>query len=352
MPTAGPGVRSAVARAAAGRKWASSVLPGVLIALLLAVLARVVANQLHPVPEALLALGAGILLRNTLGKWIAPAGAKFVVRYVLRTAIILIGASVTLEAIAARGAGVGGMVVLLVAVAFALGLLLARLAGLTGPLGMLLGAGTAICGATAILVISPIVRAKESETAYAVATIFTFNVIALVLYPIFGHLLRLGQADFGTWAGTAVNDTSVVIATGYTFGPVSGDVATIIKLMRTLLLVPLATLLAVYAARTLRDQTPTSTWRSVRKAVPWFVIGFVALAGLRSTGVVPVAWFIAATTLATFLITVVMGGVGLGVNLRSLVKLGPKPLLVGLALGASMSIISLGAISIGKYIHA
>jgi len=90
----------------------------------------------------------------------------------------------------------------------------------------------------------------------------------------------------------------------------------------------------------------------VRKAVPWFVIGFVALAGLRSTGVVPVAWFIAATTLATFLITVVMGGVGLGVNLRSLVKLGPKPLLVGLALGASMSIISLGAISIGKYIHA
>jgi uncharacterized membrane protein YadS len=222
-------------------------LPGLLLAVAVAAAARFLARFTGAIPDVLLALIGGIAIANlfTLPAMVQP-GVRFVLHTVLRTAIILLGAGLTVAAIVGLGGATLGLVVICVCVAMSLGLLLARVARLTGTIGTLIGAGTAICGGTAILAIGPLIGAADEEIAYAVTTIFTFNIIALLVYPPLGHALHLSSVAFGSWAGTAVNDTSVVVATGYVYDPAAGATATIVKLTRTLLLVPLAVIAAAH----------------------------------------------------------------------------------------------------------
>ena len=231
-----------------------------------------------------------------------------------------------------------------VAVAMLLGLLLARITRLPGSVGTLIGAGTAICGGTAVLAIGPMIAASEEEIAYAVTTIFTFNIIALLVYPPLGHALQLSSVAFGSWAGTAVNDTSVVVATGYVYSQAAGATATIVKLTRTLLLVPLAFIVgSAYAARAKEGGGKVST-AAVLKAMPWFILGFAGMAILNSTGLLPGNLSHALTLFASFLIVVVLSAVGLNVNLAKIARMGFRPLSVGLALAAIMACVSLGLI--------
>ena len=321
--------------------WVGAVAPGLLLAVTLAAAARLVSPIVKPVPDVVLALVAGIVIRNTIRATPAEPGTKFVMHFVLRGAIVLIGASVTLQSVAGRGWSAFGLIAGLVAFAFALGLVLSRLTRLSATLGILVGAGTAICGATAILVVSPIVRAKASETAYAVATIFTFNLLALVTYPIIGHWLNLGQTTFGTWVGTAVNDTSIVVATGFAYGQAAGAAATITKLTRTLLLLPLVVLIATFYG--LRGEGGISRLAAIRRAIPWFVLGFLGLAAVRTAGLIPPGLLSLMAAGASFGIVMVLASVGLNVDLRSIARIGYKALAVGLVLGAVMSVISLTA---------
>lgn len=343
MTQAGADLTAAQAnRSGSPLAWIGAVVPGVLLAVAIAAAARLLSPIVRPVPDVVLALVAGIVIRNSIRTTRVEPGAKFVLHFVLRGAIVLIGASLTLQSVAARGWSALGLIAGLVAIAFAVGIGLSRLSRLSTTMGILVGAGTAICGATAILVVSPIVRAKASETAYAVATIFTFNLLALVAYPIIGHWLNLGQTSFGTWVGTAVNDTSVVIATGFSYGQAAGGVATITKLTRTLFLLPLVVLIAVLYG--LKEDGGMSRLAAVRRAVPWFVFGFLGLAALRTAGAIPPTLLSLMAAIASFGIVMVLAAVGLNVDLRSLTRIGYRALAVGLLLGAVMSVISLTAI--------
>ena len=188
-------------------------------------------------------------------------------------------------------------IVVVVAVGLLLGTLLARRLGVRPPLSALITVGMAICGNSAILALSPIVRAPHRETAYAVSTITIFGLVGVLLLPILGAALGLSDAVFGTWAGLAVNDTAQVVATGYAFSPAAGDVATVVKLTRNLAILPVllgATWLAVRAAPRREGASADgvaagSSIRLVARAVPWFVIGFVVFAGLRTAGLLDVA---------------------------------------------------------------
>src|SRR6185295_20013589 len=124
---------------------------------------------------------------------------------------------------------------------------------------------------------------------------------------------------FGVWAGTAVNDTSIVIATGFAYGHAAGGVATVVKLTRTVLLLPLAALLAAWFSW--RENTTMSPGAVLRRAIPWFILGFIALAALRSAGVIPAPVVSLAATVASFGVVMVLAAVGLNVDLRSLTKL-------------------------------
>jgi uncharacterized integral membrane protein (TIGR00698 family) len=266
--------------------------------------------------------------------------ARFTVHYVLRAAIILLGSSLALGEALSRGSQTLGLIVALVVVAMILGALLGRIFKLGNAVGTLIGVGTAICGASAILAISPLVKAKTEETAYALTTIFAFNLVALLAYPWIGHQLNMSQSAFGIWAGTAVNDTSVVLATGFIFGSAAGVVATVVKLTRTALLVPLA----IWVGLTQPDPMRTGWAARLSQAIPWFVLGFLAMSLARSLGAIPAAWLSPMAQIAGFLIVCVLGAVGLNTDLRSIVRMGSRPLIVGLLLAGTMGVLSLAAI--------
>jgi uncharacterized integral membrane protein (TIGR00698 family) len=290
-------------------------------------------------PDVLIALAAGIALSNLVAlPVLVRPGIRFVLNKVLRAAIILLGAGLTLAAVERLGAATLWLVLICVCVAVSLGLVLARVARLPGAIGTLIGAGTAICGGTAILAIGPLIEATDEEIAYAVTTIFTFNIIALVFYPILGHVLSLNQIAFGSWDGTAVNDTSVVVATGYVYGPVAGATATVVKLTRTLLLVPLAFLLGTAHVSKSRAGAPAKlSARGLLGSVPWFVFGFASMAIFNSTGLLPVGVSSGLTGIAGFLIVVVLAAVGLNVNIAELRRMGLRPLGIGLGLALIMA---------------
>lgn len=314
--------------------------PGLGLILLLAAIARLLGRYTGPIPDVVLALVIGIAVRNGLNPPGIAAGTKFTLFYVLRTAIILLGAGLSIQAVMKTGGATLILVVSLVVTAMLLGLALARLFKLPGTIGTLIGAGTAICGGSAILTIGPILGAAEEEIAYAITTIFAFNIVALLLYPIIGHGLAMTQTAFGSWAGTAVNDTSVVVATGYIFGTAAGAVATIVKLTRTVLLVPLAVIVGLANASAAGADASKSVVQRALKATPWFVLGFIAMAALNSFGIFSASVGHLLALVAAFLIVMVLAAVGLNVDLAKMLGLGPKPMLVGFLLASIMSVCS------------
>lgn len=320
-------------------RGATTIVRGVIVIALVALAARLISTWMTLLPDVAIALTLGLAIRNILLREPLPA-ASFTVHYVLRLAIVLLGSSLGLVEAMARGGQTIGLIVGLVTVAILLGLGLARVFGLGNAVGTLIGVGTAICGASAILVLSPLVKAKNEETAYALTTIFAFNLVALFVYPWVGHRLHMSAVGFGIWDGTAINDTSVVVATGYAFGATAGAVATVIKLTRTVLLLPLVVIIG-----TMHSGARKKDLRArFSRAVPWFVLGFLAMSAARSLGAIPAFWLAPLTQMASFLIVCVLAAVGLNTDLRSVARLGLRPLIVGFLLAATMGILSITAI--------
>jgi uncharacterized membrane protein YadS len=241
--------------------------------------------------------------------------------------------------------------------------LLGRLLRIPDPLRTLIGAGTGICGASAIAALRGIVVADEVSVAYAVSTIVVYNITAAVVFPPVGRLLGLSQHAFGLWAGTAVNDTSSVVATGYAYGAVAGRYAVTVKLTRALMIIPVAFGVAARARRSAvngagagaevgagagdeagaggRDAGPaprTPVWR----LVPPFLVLFLLAAAANSTGLVPAGWQDALAHLAGYLVAVALAGIGLGVRLRELRRAGLRPLAFGGLLSVLVACASLG----------
>jgi uncharacterized integral membrane protein (TIGR00698 family) len=319
----------------------------------LAVVARALGPAIGAGVETVAALVLGVAVGTVGGlRRVLRPGAALVARVALRTGIMLLGARLTLGQVVETGGASLVAIVVVVMVALALGRMLARRVGVVPPLAWLITVGMAVCGNSAILALSPIVRAPHRETAYAVSTITIFGLLGVVLLPAAGLALGLSDATLGTWAGISVNDTAQVVATGYAYSAPAGDIATVVKLTRNLAILPVlvgATWLMSRAdARAagpghLRPAIHPLRWLS--RAVPWFVVGFVAFAGLRSLGVLDVA--IGDTILADvlsvaagLLILVALAGVGLGTDVRAMAGVGPRPFVLGLALW--VGIVALG----------
>ena len=293
-----------------------------------------------------LAVGAVVGPREDVRERLIP-GATLASRYALRIGITLLGARLTLGQLLATGIGSVLAIVIVVSAALLLGTWLARRFGLLPPLSALVTVGMAICGNSAILALSPILGAKHRDTAYAVSTITIFGLIGVLLRPGLGRLLALPDATFGTWAGLAVNDTAQVVATGYAYSPAAGDVATVVKLTRNLAILPVLLGATWVVARSERATTDASRWSMVSRAVPWFVVGFVIVASLRSAGlldvVLPGGGTLAdlCSTAATLLILVALAGVGLATDLRSLALVGARPFLLGASMWVVIALLGL-----------
>jgi uncharacterized integral membrane protein (TIGR00698 family) len=214
---------------------------------------------------------------------------------------------------------------------------LGRILGVRGDAQLLIGVGTGICGASAIAAVTAVLKPRQEHVVYAIGTIFTFNVAAVLLFPVLGHAWHLSPHSFGLWAGTAVNDTSSVVAAAYSFAAAAGPYAVVVKLTRTLTLIPIVVVLGVRQAR--RAGGTDVPWRGI---VPWFLFGFLAMSTLDSVGAVPAGWQPDITHAGTFLITVALAGIGLSLRWSAIRGAGIRPLLLGGCLWILVAATSLG----------
>jgi uncharacterized membrane protein YadS len=209
-----------------------------------------------------------------------------------------------------------------------------------------------------------VIEAASTDVAYAISTIFLFNIAAVLVFPLVGHAIGMSQQSFGLFAGTAVNDTSSVVATATTYGSAAASHAIVVKLVRTLMIIPICLGLAGLTARRQRAElaarparqpesalvgvsafasaSPRMSPLRVIRLVPWFLIGFVVAAGLNSAGVIPSASHGSLQHLSVFLVAVALSAIGLSTNVPALRKAGPKPVLLGALLWITVAVASLG----------
>jgi uncharacterized integral membrane protein (TIGR00698 family) len=318
------------------------ILPGLGLSFGLAVGAQLLGTWVPLIGGPVFGILVGLLVRS----FFAPdarfkPGIAFSSKKVLQGAIILLGFGLSLSQIVTTGSQ--SLAVMLSTIVVCL--LVARLAGpalgISGDLTTLLGVGTAICGASAIAAVSPVIEAEERDVAYSISTVFAFNIAAVLLFPAFGHLMGMSQHSFGLLAGTAVNDTSSVVAAAYSFGAEAGTFATVVKLTRSTLIIPIA--LGIAAIRAVRAKRAGGEGSRVKvsKLIPWFVVWFLAAAVVNSTGLLPKPLVADVTTLAKFLIVVALTAVGLSADFRQMARTGLKPILLGLILWLAVTATSL-----------
>lgn len=282
----------------------------------------------------------GLLWRNTVG--VAPVfqpGIAFSCRQVLQWSIIGLGFQLSLAQVVKTGASSLSVTLVTLAVAFGSAWLLGRYLRVSGKLATLIGVGTAICGGSAIAAVSPIIKPEEHDLALGLSTIFLFNIVAVLLFPVLGHWLHLSDAGFGLWAGTAINDTSSVVAAGYSYSTAAGDAATIVKLTRATLIIPVCAVLALIVAWKNRQN---ETRVSLTRIFPWFILWFLVASGLRSLNWVPEAALPWLHNLSQFLIVMALTAVGLSSDLRRMARAGLRPIGLGLGVWAAVALTSLG----------
>ncbi len=270
-------------------------------------------------------------------------GISFTAKRVLQASVVVLGSGLSLREVAT--VGVGSLPVLLgtLVLALVVAAVVGRALGLHRDATTLIGVGTAICGASAIAASSAVIEAEEADVSYAIATIFTFNVVAVLLYPTIGHALGLSQRGFGLWAGTAINDLSSVVAASTIYGHLAAANGVIVKLTRTLAIVPISLFLAARHRRAAKGAAVgASARRPLHRVFPLFILAFLAAVALNSVGAVPAVWHRGLADLAGWMITAALAAVGLSTDAGAIRRAGLRPLGLGAVLWATVGLSSLG----------
>ena len=325
-----------------------SYLPGLLAALVIAAVAKWIEELLpiHMIGASVIAMFIGIVI-NAIRKpnqTFAP-GIKFTSKKVLKFAIILLGASLNIATILNVGKFSLAVMVFTLLTCFGVGHFTGKWLGLNWKMSNLISAGTGICGGSAIAAIAPVIDATDTDVAFGISATFLFDMAMIVLFPIMGKALGLTDQAYGLWAGTAVNDTSSVVAAGYAFSERAGDFATMVKLTRTLAIIPTVVIFALINLRLKRKETQNSDAKlqvKIGSIFPWFILGFLAMAGLRSLGWIPaeVAAFLKSTS--KFLMVAALAAIGLNTSFRDMRKVGLKPMLHGFIISVLVVLVALG----------
>ena len=306
--------------------------------------------------------------------WKQPArgtvqdGIAFTAKKVLQYAVILLGFGLNLAQIAAVGAESLPIILTTIATALIVGYILYRVLRMDSAIATLIAVGSSICGGSAIAATAPVIRAKDEQVAQAISVIFLFNVVAALIFPTLGGMLGMSNEGFGLFAGTAVNDTSSVTAAAAAWdgmhpGSNALDDATIVKLTRTLAIIPITLVLGIVMARkengadesasnAQATAAPSSTRRkgplgnfSLKRAFPMFILFFLVASIITTIAVAAgadAAVFAPLKTLSKFFIVMAMAAIGLNTDLVKLVKSGGKPILMGLICWICIAAASLG----------
>lgn len=309
-----------------------------------------------PVFAILIGMIITVLFPTLASSAALSGGIKFTSKKILQWAVIILGFSLNLAAIASVGSRSLPVICSTIAVSLIVAYLMNKLLKLDSNVACLIGVGSSICGGSAIAATAPVIGADDEEVAQSISVIFLFNVLAALIFPSFGHALGFGSEGFAVFAGTAVNDTSSVTAAASTaegIYKVDGilSAAVTVKLTRTLAIIPITLALALYRTYKAKKGGAQAGNFSIRQIFPWFIIWFVAASVITTlVGLLPYSAFTvlyngefvpAAKWLAKFFIAMAMCAIGLNTNLVQLIRRGGKPILLGFCCWASITAVSI-----------
>ncbi|MEO7564324.1 MAG: putative sulfate exporter family transporter [Sphingomicrobium sp.] len=340
------------------------VLPGLALCVALALAALV----LQRIEQALIgrawleALVIAILLGTVVRTAWTPSerwrpGVNFSAKFLLEVAVVLLGAALSAQAVAAAGLALILGILAVVAAALAASYGLGRLFGLPRKMAVLIACGNSICGNSAIAAVAPVIGADGKDVASSIAFTAVLGVVVVLMLPLIGMSLALTEQSYGLLAGLTVYAVPQVLAATLPVGALAVQVGTLVKLVRVLMLGPVVLALSLLAPA-LRDETAEAAGQvtagnsprpgrpPLHKLVPWFIIGFILLAGARSFGLIPQALLQPLATVASWLTILAMAALGLGVDMRAVAKAGPRVTLV-----VTLSLLALAAMALAL-IHA
>ena len=335
-----------------GKTW-----KGVLFALAVAVPAWLLGKQFEvvggPVFAILIGMALALVVPGEKGEPL-QAGVKFTSKRVLQWAVILLGFGLNLSQIAQVGATSLPIILSTIATSLVVAFVLCRALKIPGKIATLVGVGSSICGGSAIAATAPVIDADDEEIAQAISVIFLFNVIAALVFPTLGGVLGLTNEGFGLFAGTAVNDTSSVTAAAAAWdgmhpGANTLDAATIVKLTRTLAIIPITLALALWQVRLARRAAEAGEGSGeaagtfdLGRIFPFFIVFFVLASVVTTVFSLPAEVTAPIKELSKFLIVMAMAAIGFNTNVVKLVRTGGKPILMGFACWVAIACVSLG----------
>ena len=330
-------------------KYAGKLLPGFAMALVIAAIAKLLEGLLpiHLIGASVIALFIGMILNHF---WkpnrLFATGLKFTSKKILKFAIILLGASLNIRIVLEVGKLSLCVMVFTLLTCFGIGHFVGRALKLNWKLSNLISAGTGICGGSAIAAIAPVIDADDSDIAYAMSATFLFDMAMIVLFPIMGQAMGLTDMAYGLWAGTAVNDTSSVVAAGYAFSEAAGDFATMVKLTRTLSIIPTVIAFALISAHLKRKEagaggTAVKAEFRLVKVIPWFILGFLGLAVINSFGLIPAGVSAGMKDISKFLMIAALAAIGLNTSFKDMKKSGFAPMLHGFIISLLVVVVAI-----------
>ena len=301
-------------------------------------LARASWFQSNGIGALTLAIVIGMLAGNTVHPRIAASGdsgVTFAKQNLLRLGIVLYGLRLTFQDIG--HVGIAGIAIdaLVVTSTFLLSWWLGtRVFGLDRRTALLIGAGSSICGAAAVMAAEPVVRGRPAQVAVAVSTVVVFGTLAIFLYPVLFRLFDLSPRTYGLYAGSTIHEVAQVVAAGRAIGVESADTAVIAKMVRVMMLAPFLILLSAWLSRHPDADEAGSTQASRRIAIPWFALAFVAMTGIHSLHVLPPALVALGIEVDTLLLAMAMAALGLTTRVSAIRTAGIRPLALAAALFA------------------
>lgn len=330
-------------------KKLGDLLPGLLLSGGVALLA-IFTSRLVPgdaIGATVMALLIGMLFNPVLNKFqqVQP-GVDYTGKMILRIGIILMGVNLNFQEVVNVGSYALFVMLFTMTSAVLFSNVLGKMFGINWKLTNLLAVSTAICGGSAVAAVGPVIDADNEDITYAISATFIFDIITVVLFPIIGMAIGMSHFGYGTWIGTAVNDTSSVVAAGYAFSEMAGNTALIVKLTRTLFIIPTVLIFSfvneqVEARAQKGGERPPIQFK---KIFPFFIIFFLVVVALRSFGIIPEAIVPPIANTSRFAMVMALSAIGMKTSFGDLKEIGPKPMFLGFIMDTLVVFVAMGVI--------
>jgi uncharacterized integral membrane protein (TIGR00698 family) len=327
--------------------------PGIILTVILAYIGIIFSSFIpyNLISGSVFALLLGMVLNPYVSEYsFLKPGINFVSKQILRFSIILMGLTLNFSQVLRVGKYSLIVMTFTLFTAFVGGWLLGKLFGMNWKLSGLISAGTGICGGSAIAAIAPAIDADIKDIAYAISATFIFDIFMVILFPIAGRYFGMSDMGYGLWTGTAVNDTSSVVAAGYAFSDAAGGFAVIVKLTRTLSIIPVVLIFSIINRHLENKKSVSDSGtkiksdkkkkNSMKNIFPYFILLFLVMVGIKSTGIIPENISTAVSHTSKFLMVAALGAIGLRTNFAEVSHSGFKPMLHGFIISLLVVVVS------------